>query len=369
MFIQYVKNLNYKVLVLILLLFIISAFMVLSATDANFNHINRFIKVQSIAFLLGLVIMFMMLIIDYKMLGNFDWFLYVISILLLLSVYIPGLGIVRNNARSWINLGPIDLQTSELVKLFFIVVLAKYLSKEDRKLQSIKDLIVPSIILLPILILLLKQPDLGSALVFVVIFIGMLFMAGLNLKIIFGGTLTFAASIPIIYKFLKPHQKLRIDAFLHPNDSSLPGYYHVMQSKITIGSGQLWGKGIFKGIYHKYNYLPVRESDFIYAVIGEETGFVGTSLILIIYLVLLTELLKMGSQSKDKFGGLIIYGIMFMFAFQIFENIGMTIGLMPVTGITLPFISYGGSSMVTNFIAIGMAFSVYVRRMRRSEMN
>jgi len=142
-----------------------------------------------------------------------------------------------------------------------------------------------------------------------------------------------------------------------------------MQSKITIGSGELWGKGIFKGIYHKYNYLPVRESDFIYAVIGEETGFIGTSLILIIYFILLVELLKMGTKSKDKFGGLIIYGVMFMFAFQIFENIGMTIGLMPVTGITLPFISYGGSSMVTNFIAIGMTFSVYVRRMRHSEMN
>jgi len=179
MFVQYIKNINYKVLALIISLFVISIFMILSATDADFNNLNRFIKVQSIAFLLGLLIMFLIISIDYKMLGNFNWFLYIIAIFLLLSVYIPGLGIVRNNARSWINLGPIDLQTSELSKLFFIVVLAKYLSKEDRTLQSIKDLIIPSMILLPILLLLLKQPDLGSALVFVVIFIGMLFMAGL----------------------------------------------------------------------------------------------------------------------------------------------------------------------------------------------
>jgi rod shape determining protein RodA len=369
MFMQYFKNLNFKVLVLIIILFIVSVFMILSATDANFDHLNRFIKIQSLAFVIGIFTMLFMILIDYKMIGNFSWGIYIISIILLLSVYIPGLGIVRNNARSWINLGPIDLQTSELTKLGFIIVLAKYLSKEDRKLEKIKDLIIPFLIVMPIVLLLLKQPDLGSALVFVVIFIGMLFMAELDLKLFATGVISMLILMPISYNFLKPHQKLRIDAFLKPNDSTLPGYYHVMQSKITIGSGEVFGKGIFKGIYHKYNYLPVRESDFIYAVIGEELGFVGTVFIILIYFALLYQLLIMGSMSKDKFGGLIIYGVMFMFAFQIFENIGMTIGLMPVTGITLPFVSYGGSSMVTNFIAIGMVFSVYVRRMRYSEMN
>jgi rod shape determining protein RodA len=343
--------------------------MVLSATDANFNHLNRFIKVQSLSFFIGLIIMFLIILLDYQMIGNFHWYIYIISILLLLSVYIPGLGIVRNNARSWIDLGPIDLQTSELTKLGFIIVLAKYLSNEDKKLETLKDLIIPALILLPILLLLLKQPDLGSALVFIFIFVGMLFISDLNLKMVFGGIIGLIISVPIAYKLLKPYQRLRIDAFLNPNDSSLPGNYHVMQSKITIGSGEIFGKGIFKGIYHKYNYLPVRESDFIYAVIGEETGFIGTSIVVVLYFALLYQLLIMGTKAKDKFGGLIIYGVMFMFAFQIFENIGMTIGLMPVTGITLPFISYGGSSMVTNFIAIGMVFNVYVRRMRRSEMN
>lgn len=369
MFIQYVKNLNFKVLVLILILFVFSLFMILSATDADFNNLNRFIKIQSVSFFIGLSIMFMVLLVDYKMLGNFHWYIYAISILLLLLVYVPGLGVTRFDARSWIDLGPINLQTSELSKLCFIIVMAKYLSNEDRKLDSVKDLIIPFLILMPILLLLLKQPDLGSALVFVVIFLGMLFIAGLNLKIVIGGIFAGAGLMPIIYKFLKPHQKLRIDAFLNPNDYSLPGNYHVLQSKITIGSGKFWGKGIFKGIYHKYNYLPVRESDFIYAVLGEETGFFGTLIVFLIYLMLLYQMMMMGIKAKDKFGGLIIYGIMFMFMFQIFENVGMTIGLMPVTGITLPFFSYGGSSTVTNFIAIGMIFSVYVRRMRRSEMD
>lgn len=369
MFIQYIKNINFKFLLLIIGLFAFSLLMILSATDADFNNLNRFIKIQSLSFIIGLIVMFLVILIDYKMLGNFYWPIYILSLLLLLSVYIPGLGVVRHGARSWIDLGVVDLQTSELTKLGFIIVLAKYLSHEERSLDHIKDLIVPLLILLPILGLILKQPDLGSALVFVVIFIGMLFMAGLNLKIILAGVVASAISLPIVYQMLEPHQKLRIDAYLNPNDSSLPGNYHVMQSKITIGSGQIFGKGIFEGIYHKYDYLPVRESDFIYAVIGEETGFVGTSIILFIYVILLSQMLMMGSKAKDKFGGLIIYGIMFMFAFQIFENIGMTIGLMPVTGITLPFLSYGGSSIVTNFIAIGLIFSVYVRRMRHSEMS
>lgn len=369
MFIQYMKNINFKFLFVIFILFAFSLIMILSATDADIGNINRFVKVQSLSFVLGLLIMVIIIMIDYRMLGNFSWLIYIISILLLLAVYIPGLGVVTNNSRRWIDLGIINLQTSELSKIGFIIVMAKYLSHEDKKLDSVKDLIVPILLMLPFIVLLLEQPDLGTSLVFVVVTVGMMFMSDLNLKIIFFGITSFLISLPIVYNYLRPHQKVRIDAFLNPNDSSLPGNYHVMQSKITIGSGQIFGKGIFDGIYHKYNYLPVRESDFIYAVIGEETGFVGTSIVILMYLILLTQMLSMGAKAKDKFGGLIIYGVMFMFAFQVFENIGMTIGLMPVTGITLPFLSYGGSSIVTNFIAIGLVLSVYVRRMRFSEMN
>ena len=369
MFIQYIKNINLKLLLVIFMLFVFSLLMILSATDADFNNINRFVKVQSLSFLLGLLIMFLIIMIDYRMLGNFAILIYIVSILLLLSVYIPGLGVVTNNSRRWIDLGVINLQTSELSKIGYIIVMAKYLAHEDKKLESVKDLIIPIVLMFPFILLLLLQPDLGTSLVFIVVTLGMMFMSDLNLKIIFFGIVSFLVSLPIIYNIMLPHQKIRIDAFLNPNDSSLPGNYHVMQSKITIGSGEIFGKGIFDGIYHKYNYLPVRESDFIYAVIGEETGFIGTSLVIVMYIILLTQMLSMGSKAKDKFGGLIIYGVMFMFAFQVFENIGMTIGLMPVTGITLPFISYGGSSIVTNFIAIGLVLSVYVRRMRFSEMN
>jgi rod shape determining protein RodA len=139
-----------------------------------------------------------------------------------------------------------------------------------------------------------------------------------------------------------------------------------MQSKITIGSGQLFGKGLFQGVYHRSDYLPVKESDFIFAVLGEELGFVGCALVIALYFAFLSRMLNMAKKSKDTYGSLIIVGITFMFAFQIIENIGMTIGLMPVTGITLPFISYGGSSVMTSMMAVGLALNVYMRRKRSS---
>lgn len=366
---KYLKNINYTILISILCLFVFSLFMISSATDSNLYQVNRFIKVQSLSFVIGIIVMFLIMLFDYKLLKKFDIYIYIIAIILLLLVYIPNLGIVSNGSRSWIDLGVINLQTSEITKICFIIVLASFLSKEDTNINSFKDFSISLIILLPVIILLLLQPDLGNALVFIIVYLGMIFLSGLNLKVIFAGAIGSILTLPFIYKYLKPHQQLRIDAFLNPNDPSMPGYYQVYQSKITLGSGKLFGKGIFDGVYHKYDYLPVRESDFIYAVIGEETGFLGTGLVLLVYFIFLYQLINSATRSKDKFGGLIIFGIVFMFAFQIFENIGMTIGLMPVTGITLPFLSYGGSSIVTNFIAIGLVFSIYTRRLRRTKMD
>lgn len=163
---------------------------------------------------------------------------------------------------------------------------------------------------------------------------------------------------------MKPHQRIRIDAFLNPNDASLPGNYQVMQSKITIGSGQLAGRGIFKGVFHRYDYLPVQESDFIYAVLGEETGFIGGTVVILLYFWFLSRIMYVATIARDLYGSLVVTGVACMFAFQIIENIGMTIGLMPVTGVTLPFMSYGGTSVITSLIAIGLVNNVYMRRRR-----
>jgi len=362
------KNIDYSILIVVAILFCIGIVMIISATNANILGLNRQVKFQAIGFAIGIVAMFLVMWFDYNTFGDFYKIIYILSIGLLLLVYIKGLGVVHNNARSWINLGSIDFQTSELAKIGFIISYAKFLESKYYKLNSIKNLFLSVLFVAPFIILLLKQPDFGSALVFVVIAVVMLFYAGIEYKIIGIVALITLAVIPFLSKILKPYQLNRIEAFLHPNDPSLPGNYHVMQSKITIGSGQTFGKGLFQGEYHRYDYLPVQETDFIFAVTGEELGFAGGTSIILLYFYLLMRILRVSRKSKDVFGSLIAIGVFAMFLFQIFENIGMTIGLMPVTGVTLPFLSYGGSSIITSMIAIGLVLNVYMRRKRKSHM-
>lgn len=363
------SNLDFGLIAVILAIFFFGLVMITSATDA-FSSLDgglpRQVVIQLVAFGIGIFLVGLMLLIDYTIYGELYKIIYGLSICVLLLVYVPGLGVIQNGARSWIDIGVIYIQTSELAKIGFILSFAKYLENRMNQFDSITDLIGPALFLSPFLLLLLKQPDLGSALVFVFIAFGMMFVSGLSYKIIGGGALAGAISIPIIYRFMEPHQKIRIDAFLNPNDPTLPGNYHVMQSKITIGSGMVTGRGLFKGVYHRNDYLPVQETDFIYAVVGEETGFVGGIAVIILYFLMLYRMMMIAIRAKDNYGMLVAVGITFMFAFQVFENIGMTIGIMPVTGITLPFLSYGGSSIITSMLALGIILNVYMRRKRQS---
>lgn len=358
-------NLDFSLLLTIFALFIFGLLIISSATNVLEDGMSREVIIQSVSFCIGILLMFLMLSVDYNYLGNFYKLIYILSIVFLLLVYIPGLGVVQFNARSWINLGVIDLQTSEVAKLGFILSFAKYVElNKYNQLNRFRDLVGPVLFTIPFLLLLLKQPDLGSALVFAFIAFGILYVAGLKHKILGIGVVILSIATPLMYRFMKPHQRIRIDAFLNPNDPSLPGNYHVMQSKITIGSGKLTGRGLFQGVYHKYDYLPVKESDFIFAVAGEETGFVGGAIIIILYYNLLRRMNAISRDAKDIYGSLVATGITFMFAFQIMENIGMTIGIMPVTGVTLPFFSYGGSSLLMSMVAIGIILNIYMRRKR-----
>ncbi|SKC64550.1 rod shape-determining protein RodA [Maledivibacter halophilus] len=373
-----IKNIDFGLIAVVIVIFFIGVIIITSATnvidlskDTTFKEsigeiidigLKRQPKIQIIAFIIGVIAVLATLTINYNSFGNAYKPLYVISIILLLMVYIPGLGVVRGGARSWINLGPLDFQTSEVAKLGFILSLAKYLEMKYEKLETIKDLIGPMLFVLPFVILLLKQTDLGTALVFIVITFGMLFVAGVNIKLVLYGGLIGISSLPLVYNFLKPHQQQRIDAFLNPSDPTLPGNYHVAQSKTAIGSGMIYGKGLFKGTFHRGDFLPVQETDFIYAVLGEELGLIGCTIILLLYFLFLYKMVKISKDAKDIYGQLVVTGITFMFAFQIIENIGMTVGIMPVTGITLPFLSYGGSSLITSMIALGLVLNVSMRK-------
>ncbi len=382
------RNLDYGLIAIVCILFLFGLLVIASATDSIMIEdgemtidLQRQVKVQIIAFGIGILAIIPLLMVDYQMLGDFYRVIYVLSILVMLTVYIPGLGVERFGARSWIDLGVIDFQPAEIAKLGFIITFAKYLSnREDAPISSIRDLIIPILFVIPFIGILLVQPDLGTALVFIVVWAGMLFVAGLGYKFVAAVAALLAAvgldvqinkalgNMPFIYRLLKPHQRIRIDAFIDPNNPTLQGNYQVLQSKITIGSGMITGRGLFQGQYHRTDYLPVRETDFIFAVIGEELGFVGGIAVIFMFFLLLTRIIRIAQKAKDQYGSLIVMGVVFMFAFQIFENIGMTMGLMPVTGITLPFVSYGGSSIITNLLAIGLILSVHIRRKRGSYM-
>ena len=211
----------------------------------------------------------------------------------------------------------------------------------------------------PIILIVLKE-DLGSALVYIVMWIFMVFFAGIDYKIFFQSALICLAAIPVVYKFLDDYQKERIEAFLHPENLSLSGNYQVWQSKVAIGSGGLTGKGLFHGTQKGLDFIPVQQSDFIFSVVVEELGFIGGAAVIFLYAFLLVRFTKIIRDSVDLYGALIVIGFTGMFLFQVFENIAMTMGLMPVTGITLPLLSGGGTSVIASMISIGIIVNVGV---------
>lgn len=350
------KKIDWTLLLLIGLLFIIGMVLISSATQFD----KRRLIMQGGSFFIGMVLVFFSGLFDYRILNRYGKQLYFISIALLLLVYVPGLGKSQFGARCWINLGFMDFQTSEAAKITYTLAYASFLEKRKNKLDDIYEIIPVLAYPIPILLLLLMQPDLGGVIVFVSITAVCLFATGLNLKFIMNSLLTLVLSTPIIYKFiLRDHQRVRIDAFLHPGDPAYEGNFQVIQSMTAIGSGGFFGKGLFNGTISQYGFLPVTESDFIFAVLGEEFGFVGMLVVILLFFMLLSRIYSIAQDAKDFYGTLITMGFLGMLFYQVLQNIGMTIGVMPVTGVTLPFLSYGGSSMLTTMIIIAIIMNVY----------
>ena len=355
------KNIDYGLIVSVILLIIIGVFAIASATQMLSGGSTSLVKVQIVAFVLGVIAVLFVLIIDYNNFGDMSRIIYIVNILLLCSVFIFGSRI--KGSLSWIKFGFLNFQPSEVVKLGFILTFAKHLEKRKDNLDTIFS-IVPSILHMSVPIgLILLQPDFGTAAVFLFIAFFMMYAAGLNYKIIFTGFLTFMVSMPAMwFLFLKPYQKNRILVLFNPELDPMGAGYHVIQSKIAIGSGRFGGKGLFKGTQNNLGFLPESHTDFIFSVIGEELGFIGAIVVVLLFIWMFMRCIHIAKVSKDDYGMLICVGVIAMYLFHIFENIGMTIGIMPVTGIPLPFISYGGSSLLTNMIAIGLILNVGMRR-------
>ena len=354
------KNADKVFLVIAVCFATLSILMIASISLKNGQLALRDVIVQSAAYGLGFFAMAAMVILDYRKFEDLSRILYIGSVLFLLSVYIPGLGMISNGARSWIDIGFTTLQPSEFVKIPFTILMANYFSRRQAEVHNLRGVLMSALYASPFILIVVKE-DLGSAAVYCFIWVFMIFFAGIDRKLFFRFALLFLLSLPIAYRFMATYQKQRIDAFLHPDNLTLPGNYQVWNSKVAIGSGGFSGKGLFSGTQKELDFLPVQKSDFIFSVIVEELGFLGGALVLTLFLLLLWRTARAVYSSADRYGALLAIGFLGMFLFQVFENIAMTMGIMPVTGVTLPFISYGGSSVLANMTALGLILSIGIR--------
>ncbi|MCL6472776.1 MAG: rod shape-determining protein RodA [Firmicutes bacterium] len=341
---------------------VIAVFSATQSTSLNGGDPYFFLKKQIVAFAIGLVILLALLFSNYNKWKNYMAFLYVLNVLVLIAVFFVGQ--THKGAQSWFQIGFFQLQPSEFSKLILIVTLASFLANRKSQLDSMRDLLLSlAHVGLPLL-LVLAQPDLGTAMCYIAILLGMMLVAGFPGRhfaiIILAGIII--AIVGIQLHVLKDYQIDRLTVFVNPDNDPKGAGYNLLQSKIAIGSGQLFGKGIFSGTQTRLQFLPERHTDFIFSVIGEEAGFFGATLLLLLFLVLIMRGLQTAVFAKNLFGTLLATGIISLWLFQILVNIGMTIGLMPITGIPLPFISYGNSSLIVHLMGVGILLNIYARR-------
>lgn len=309
-------------------------------------------------FFVGIAAAAVVMIFDYHSYGNVSRIIYWGTVIMLGIVLFAGR---INGAKSWLSKG--SIQPSELAKISLIIVLAKRLSTKPEGIKKVKDLASVMLMVAVPLALIVMQPDFGTALVYVFITIVLLFVSGTDWKLLLGMVGVCAAAAWPVWQVLGSVQRNRILALVAPQTLDKALLYNVNQSVTAIGSGQMTGRGFFApGSFCQLNYVPEKQTDFIFSVTGEAWGFVGCIIILALYALLLIRLLMLSRRSFDRFGSYLIVGVMAMIGFHVFENVGMTIGVMPCTGIPLPFLSYGGSNMVTNLLALGLVECVCIRR-------
>ena len=320
----------------------------------------QFVIRGSVWAVIGIAVMAAVAWFDYAWLGTLAPVLYLATLGMLgitLAIGQESLGAQRS-----VNFGGLSFQFSEIAKVLMIVVLAKYFADRSDKISSPLTIAGGLVILGPAFALVYKQPDLGTSLVFVAIFFGLAFMAGARIWQLVGLAALGAASFPLIWSLLKPYQQARLTAFLDPYSDPQGAGWNIIQSLIAVGSGGPMGKGLTAGTQSPLGYLPIAESDFVFAGLAEDLGFMGAVILFALYIVLLVAALRIAFRARDPFGMLLGGGIVAMLVFQILVNVGMAISLMPVTGIPLPFISHGGSSLVSVCFALGVLQSVSMRR-------
>ncbi len=356
-----IKKFDFPLFIAVIALSVIGNLLVASAT-ASFSGGKTQVIVQIGATLIGCIAAVILAFWDYEFLAKkFGWIICA-EIFFLVLVLILGIGKEEVGGKSWIRIGPIGIQPSEFVKIGFILSFAYQLDRYKERINDIKVVLGCLIHIGVIVFLIMLQPDFGTTMVFLSIFAVMIFTAKISWKYIAAAIGIIGVSLPVMwFFFFKEYQKNRILTFFNPDMDNQVSSYQVMQSRTAIGSGQMFGQGLFKGTLTQNELLPAKHTDFIFAVAGEELGFIGVLLIVFLIIFIVVRCYLIAFKAKEPLGAFVAIGIGTMILVQSVENIGMTVGLTPVTGITLPFLSYGGSSMVTNFIAIGLVLNVRIR--------
>jgi len=361
-----INNFDWVTLSLIILLSITGIMTIYSATRSPLpgGEMPSYFIRQFYWLMVSIIALIAVVSFDYVWLKRFSYVLYGIGIFLLLMVLL--FGRTGMGAQRWINLGIFSFQPSEVFRLIYVITIARYLSDAQGKVGLVFLLRAFFLLAFVPVVMVMKQPDLGTAVILLLVFFSVVSTRGLQKKVVALILLIGLISVPflgnIVWEGLKDYQKNRLVAFLEPGVDPAGIGYHINQSKVAIGSGHVVGKGYLQGTQGPFRFLPEKHTDFIFAVFAEEWGFAGSVLLLLLYLALILRGLDTARKAKDEFGRLLAIGISFMFTLYFFVNIGMTLGIMPVVGVPLPFMSYGGTSLLANFVAAGILINIRTRR-------
>ncbi len=355
------KRFNWNLLLFQLLLFGIGLFNLISATAVE-DKSQGLYRNQLLWFGVGLGLTGVVLLVHYSLFSRVAYFIYFGNLLMLVAVLLIGRSTL--GARRWIGFGGVAFQPSEFMKLSLVICLAKYF-ESDRNVGGyrLKDLLLPALLVAIPCLLIMLQPDLGTAMIIILTSVSMMLFIKIHPKTLLMLGICAAIALPTAYKFgLKPYQRQRLISFIDPTADPKGSGYNSIQSKIAVGSGQLLGKGYRKGTQSQLNFLPEHHTDFIFSVFSEEHGFLGCIILLAIYLSFLLTGLSVAYQSNDKFGILLSIGVLTLFFWQIFVNMGMVMGILPIVGVPLPFLSYGGSSLLTSMLGVALLTNIANKR-------
>ncbi|MCF6292886.1 MAG: rod shape-determining protein RodA [Robiginitomaculum sp.] len=355
-----IARINWLLVVLLIALAFVGMLMLYSASGGSFEpYSSRHI----VRFAFALLLMLVLALVDIRVWMVLAYPIYAMALVLLLGVEF--FGVTAMGAQRWLDIGPIRLQPSEMMKLALVLGLSRYLHTSG-ELKKFRDLLVPfTMVALP-LFLVLKQPDLGTAILVGAIGVSMIFLAGLNWRIILAGCVALAIGLPLFMRFgLKEYQWRRISTFLNPEDDPLGSGYHILQSKIALGSGGVDGKGFLNGSQSNLNFLPEKQTDFIFTMVGEEFGFFGSMGVLSLYFMVIIVGFYIAIRCRSNFGRMLASGITATFGLYVLVNVGMVTGLLPVVGVPLPLISHGGTVMLAVMIGFGMVMNVHFHRSTR----